>query len=539
MGKKSWICTLLFLFLGTTVAHATPGIYEIWYSEQPTELPYVQGGQVVLQWRDIHIDDDEYDWTPLDELLSELTYPVTLQVNGNRKPDFLFEKIPYKSNWGEVQVRDPEGILMYWHPDYVQHYSAFLLALGDHLAESPYRSNILGVRQNYNAVGTEILNVPVEHRDASTWTVPTGATNGPNWTAARLYNYQKVILDAFIAAFQEGRTDPIRLFVRNNLPDVVLDAQANGKPAGYTYADYFRDGVLSLFHTSSDIEPRTAAIANRFDFFHTFVRPGDTQGFAESHSSAWGDHGQQQTVSWATPPQKNYWRLLGDLHMGISYLAVYSPDLEVAAQGTYKGTNVGGNYKQEFDKAFRFAARYAGFHADPVASPGAWIAFRSSALDLSPSTYQSRVQDYSMHMTLLNPEDTAALDARIDGADVPLVPNRTIEGQRSIGPFHQRFGAWARATTPQKEMLLRLDPDFTVSVNAAAAPRIAVTYLDEGCGTFTAQFGMRSETVKLKNTGGWVTKSWTVTSDFVEDGAGAHIRIAGDATLHMVEISKE
>ena len=89
--------------------------------------------------------------------------------------------------------------------------------------------------------------------------------------------------------------------------------------------------------------------------------------------------------------------------MGISYVAMYSADLTVAASGKHEGRDVGKDYQAEFNRAFEFAAKYAGYAAYPSQSPGAWIAFRQSQTNFSPSDYGKRVTDYSMHITLENP----------------------------------------------------------------------------------------------------------------------------------------
>ena len=63
---------------------------------------------------------------------------------------------------------------MYWHPAHLQAYTDFLAAYGQHLAESPYRSAVLGVRLNFNAFGTEHTHLKPADRDPAKWTVPAG-----------------------------------------------------------------------------------------------------------------------------------------------------------------------------------------------------------------------------------------------------------------------------------------------------------------------------------------------------------------------------
>ena len=70
-----------------------------------------------------------------------------------------------------VQVRDTRGTLAYWHPAYVKAYFAVLHAYAEHLKHAPYRANVLGVRLNFNALGTEHTAVRPEDQDPSRWTV--------------------------------------------------------------------------------------------------------------------------------------------------------------------------------------------------------------------------------------------------------------------------------------------------------------------------------------------------------------------------------
>ena len=91
-------------------------------------------------------------------------------------------------------------------------------------------------------------------------------------------------------------------------------------------------------------------------------RPGKTVCYAESIADASGKHGDKDP-RWCGPEQYNYWRLLSDLNLGFSMIGVYGADLEQANH-------------PEFRAAFDFAARYAGYHASPSVSPGAWVALR-------------------------------------------------------------------------------------------------------------------------------------------------------------------
>ena len=521
------LAAFLFVLLCTPARTQPPnaGVYAIWYGGHPEvlKLPYIKGGQVALQWGEL-----QQGFSPLDQALAESAAAglkaLTVQANGSTKPAFLFDKVPSVPNWGDVQVRDKQGVLMYWHPVFVAAYTQFIQSFADHLYATPSAVSILGIRQNFDAVGTEHAVVP-EFRAAAKWKVPRGAENALDWTPAIEEAYKKTVIDTYIKAFVTGRAHPLTIFVRNNLPESIRHAEVPGG-SGARYADYFRTGKLAWFQTGSEMEPRAKGSAN-YQTFLDYCRTGQTVGYAEPWADAWGGHAGIIDPRWSSPPQWNYWRVLSDLNMGIAYVALYSNDLTVAAGGKHNGRDVGSDYQAEFNRAFEFAAKYAGYAAYPSQAPGAWIAFRQSRTDFSPPDYGKRVTDYAMHMTLENPQDTVGLDARKDGDDVPVVAGRTIAGLKSIGPYQQRYGAWARKLKAGAVMRLRLDPAFVEHANAGH-PGIRVTYLDRGRGTFAVE----SQEIALTGSGEWKTVE-------VAGQLTGEIRIRGEVVLHMVEVEKQ
>ena len=431
---------------------------------------------------------------------------------------------------------------MYWHPVYISAYTQFLNALGAHLNASPYRANIVGLRMNFDAVGTEQIDVPAANQKASTWTVPAGVVNGPDWTTAISLDYQRTIIDTHVTAF--GVTaNSIRLFTRVTIDPAVLALQPAGQPAGATFADYFKQGKLSLLFTGGAPEPPLFQnVQGIYSMYANYALPGLTIAYTEPVSDAWGVAGNPANPlpHWATPPQWNYWRLLSDLALGVSDIALYGDDLTVANSGVHLGRGVGVDYQSEFDQAFRFAARHAGFHADAVNAPGAWIAFRQTTTNLPVSDYR-QFTDFKRFLTLLNPQDTIGMDARKDGAAVPVVANRTAANEMSIGPYTSRFGSWARSLAAGRTMELQLDADFAASVMAGIGAKINVTYLDNQPGaTFVTAFGTQSVETALSNSGNWKTVSIPVTSAPRADAAGGHIAIrsiGGAVIFHMVEVA--
>ena len=545
------IVLCIFLLLGIQVSYsvqsqhsALSGLYAIWYIPHPEvlTLPYIRGGQVIQHWGAIE-KNGVYNWQAIDSTFASLQgMPATLQVNGTKKPDYLFNHVPSVANWEEVYVKDPQDILMYWHPYYMQAYANFLRAYAAHVQTAFFAPSLLGIRLNFNAIGTEQLSVPLAYRKATAWNTPPDAVPGTDWSQTIVTEYQKMVLDAHINNFIYTTRPPIRVFVRNNLKDELRSMQAPVMPSGYTYKDYFYEGKLSWFHTSSEVEPRTVGVSRQYKTFLEYCRPGYTVGYAESWADAWGYHGGLKDYHWCTPPQWNYWRLLSDLHVGVSFIAIYGNDLTVAQNGTHNGIQVGNNYQQEFNAAFMFAAKYAGYHVDPDGAPGAWIAFRQSKNPII-SEYNSIVTDYTMHMTLLNPQDTIGLDARYDGNAVPHILNCTEEGQKSIGQFNARFGAWARQIPQNKSALLHIDSRLVEHINAHVNTTacIYITYLDDRIGSFAVYYGTQRILVTLSNTGTWKTCHIPLTSRLIQYTSGAHIKIESthaDIIFHMVEVLK-
>jgi hypothetical protein len=154
--------TLLFFALASVALAAAPdpnrGLYAIWANNpELAELPFIQGGQVISQWKAVEPAEGRYDFTAIDqqfEALHKRGSVATIQINGNEHPAFLFKKVTYTAKKLSVQVRDEQGTLAYWHPAYIKAYLAMLHAYAVHLKQARYRAAVLGVRLNFNALGT-------------------------------------------------------------------------------------------------------------------------------------------------------------------------------------------------------------------------------------------------------------------------------------------------------------------------------------------------------------------------------------------------
>jgi hypothetical protein len=363
---------------------------------------------------------------------------------------------------------------------------------------------------NFNALGTEQTFVPEDKRDLSQWIVPPGVTQGPEYTASRARGYMSEVIQAHITEFAGN---PLVL-VRNSISDDLRDP----------YLGSFESGELGWFHTSSEAEPRAGGAESKYQTFVDYARSGMTLAYAESWADAWGRHGTKVDDRWCDPPKWNYWRLLFDLHCGVSAIAVYSSDLRVVELGTE-----GPAYQSQFNLAFEFADRYAGYHASPASAPGAWVAFRENYvvlaendLSVAARTLTTFTGDYNFLME------------RLPGPS-------TGDGLYDVGPEGQRFGAWARELPAGETMRLELDEGFARSLDGGDA-FIKVTFIDGGTGEITMEGSGQSLRHDLHDTGEWTTVVLPVSdAAFARDDTDGHIHVRGTIPLilHMVEVTRE
>jgi hypothetical protein len=270
------------------VPHPHRGLFAIWTNDMTPDLPFIQGGQVFLQWRTVEASEGHYDFTDLDrqlEAMHKRGRVATVQLNGNVHPDYLYTRVPYTQKPLSVQIRDKQGSLQYWHPAYVKAYTDLLAAYGRHVKASPYRSSVLGIRMNFNALGTEHVEIPPDQRDPSAWIVPAGVRPGRAWSPEVASAYQRTVMDAF---------------VRNFAPEFLVFVRAEMGPQWIKLFET-RTADLGLFHTSSEMEPRGKG--GQFVSFGKFCRDSHAPCYAESWADAWGRHGGQTDARWCGPEQ--------------------------------------------------------------------------------------------------------------------------------------------------------------------------------------------------------------------------------------------
>lgn len=488
------------------------GLYAIWYSKDAhvLDLPYIKGGQIIMQWADLEPARDKYDFATLDAQLTKmqkLGKMTTVQVNGNQKPAWLYNEVPFHPEKLSPQIADKQGTLMYWHPVFKRAYSDFIKAYARHLKGSPGLSILTGVRMNFNALGTEHSDIPQNKRGLNQWILPGGVKQGAEWSNEAAKEYQALIAETFITAF-----DGVKLFMRNNLQDGLV----------LKYDPLFQTGKLMWFHTSSEMEPRGGASERKQVLFRDYAGSGKTLAYAESWADSWGIHGIKKDPRWVSPPKWNYWRLLFDLNTGVSMPAVYGNDLEVAYSGKHPVFSNFTSYQSEFIKAFKFIAHYAGYHASPERSPGAWIAFRHNEKNVFYDSLNTFTGNYSFLINQDLPDDTG-----------PAVTN--------IGPEEQRFGAWAKRLTAGNQIRLMLSNIFANSLNGKKAV-VRVIYFDDKTGSFETSFSGQSVKTDLQGTGRWkIIELPVAAAKFLKNENDPHITLtalSGDVAFHMVNVER-
>lgn len=442
------------------------GIHLLWADGKPDEThilkqPFIHGGQVVVQWADIEPEPGRFDFKPLDSKLAFLAGMkkwATVQVNGNLKPGWLFDSVPSVPKQFHQQVQDKRGTLMFWHPHFIEAHLGMLRALAAHLRSSPFRDRLLGIRMNFNAVGTEQLHVPDEYRNPKAWRIPSGVS------IAGVPVYSDSVQQRYVAQTVETYKDEFSqwaiVFVRNLVDGDVLSR----------IAPDLRAGRLGLFHTSSEVEPRTALTERRYGMFYDYARSGETVAYAEPWASAWGEHGGKSDVRWCSPCQWNYWTLLFNLHCGVSFIGEYYINLHFARTAEHprrmKDTVHPREQAEEFLEAYRWVDSYAGRHNRPLETPGAWVAFRQNSEIKAKNS--------------IGPRDGWTLKRFAD--DYNFLMER-VEGDESVGigpmgPPEQRYGAFARKLPAGDVIRLKLDPEFR-RVLAAKDGMLRVIYLDD------------------------------------------------------------
>jgi hypothetical protein len=464
-----------------------------------------------------------------------------VQLNGNQKPAYLFDEVPYvKEGSKEVsafqQVGNRQGTLMYWHPAHERAYVNLLVAFRDHLAASRYKKSIIGLRMNFNPFGTEGVNLYPqqaldEYSKKDRWIQPPGldksiAYEGYNKKDA--LDYVRRIIRKHLELFK----GVVPMFIRGTVDhDVLME-----------FSDSLENGTFGCFETGSSFAPFSPKPEITQAWILKYAKSGRTVGYAESISDSWGFHGFMDET-WLPPPQAFYWRVLCDLHKGVSYIACYGKDLNIALTGTYKvsaktaagkpvnidysDSRSGFNYKHEYSESLAWAAKYAGYHASPEQAPGAWIALRGD-----DKFADARITNQKLTLPEFTGDYTYLMDR---------LPDKSV-GVTHVGPEQIRFGGYARQLPANGALRVNTDVRFIKSLKSPC--KLGVIYFDDTPGaSFTMTASGQTWTVLLHGSKSWEEAMFDVTAPaFTKNAGGGHVVIQSGTTplnLHMILIERK
>ena len=495
----------------TSFPEWVPGVYYIWGNNTDVfnMTDYVRAGQVVMNWDAIQTSRSTFSWTGVDNRIRNYTdrgMPVVLQINSSNKPTWI-----YSVSGGAIHKcgtyeddRFSWDIPHFWGPSkalYLTLMQEMLQGIANHIATSPFRDKILGIRAAPNLIGTEQYDLdPPASRGTVDITNPS-CDYETSWNINVSKQVYEDVMRLYNPIFLPAGIRPILrslLFASLNT-SAALRTELLGMDKGWTFGT---NGTPDSSLTAVDT------------FFTDMCVSGRTRGYYEAfRENTFYDH----PLSWA------YWRQLLELGRGISYIATYSEDL--------KGALPGAPDQAEYRATFDFSNKYAGTQHLPASAPGAFIAFRPKIH--TGDTYAN----YDSLISLRNADGTA-------GGDDSTVGLTSNAGANIIGPTTQRFGRYARRTdiaSSKTTFYLRLDANFRASLSGNVA--VKVTYLNSGTANWRLVWSGSSQTITKTNTGRWVTTTVTVPASGLTGGLAAScdlhlVATGGDTTFHMVEVER-
>ena len=158
--RWSPLVAIALLLTGSAASHAaTPGIYQVWgVSRDVASRPYVQGGQIVLQWSDVEPSRGHFNWSSLDAQLDAyraMGKTATVQVNSTHgKPGWIWDVV---ARCGSV---NGQSVPQYWNPTYLTLQSELVNGLAAAIRAYPHPETVALVRASPNAIGTELTMLP-------------------------------------------------------------------------------------------------------------------------------------------------------------------------------------------------------------------------------------------------------------------------------------------------------------------------------------------------------------------------------------------
>ena len=482
--RWSPLVAIALLLTGSAASHAAkPGIYEVWgASRDVASRPYVQGGQIVLQWSNVEPSRGHFNWSSLYTQLDAyraMGKTATVQVNStNGKPGWIWNVV---ARCGSV---NGQAVPQYWNPAYLTLQSELVNGLAAAIRAYSHPETVALVRASPNAIGTELTMLP--HSASCTAAAPA-VTVGGGWSPSVAHTYFRNVMGLYDAAMT---------------PDIHVALRAEAFISDGAPLSWLGPNGAWIMGTASDIDYNPSR-----DAFDVYARRWDRAGRTVSYWEPISYRGKHNLVSW------NYWRILLELYKGVSYIAVYGEQIRHGGNSQYRA-------------AFDFANRYAGSAATPQTSPGAFIALRKGRGRTAGNLGQ--------FMTQYAPGLTSRALSSGQGRHM-IGPAR-----QRFGRYARRIAGH----TSRSWMGFRLNNDFVAGVSGRKVV-IGVWYLNGGHGSFRVSWGRSASerhVVHKTGTGRW--KHFTTTIDGsllrgrLAHGCDISLKALGHSrtAFHMVEV---
>lgn len=478
--KKFLLISMLFISVVGLSQSRPPwsGINLVWAPEYGDTLGIVKSIQGVYDWEDVQPTANTWNWA--------LLHNDMLRAKNLNKGIMLQLNMP-APNW----IEDSVAILgvsrggyapQFWDPVYLRIYERVLIKFSNEILADTNFEMVIGVRVQPCAYNTEIIEyqasefeepIPDEN-DKFTWqSFPAGySAASPNFAPNRTDIVPGTALQYNQYYLQQVQIIFSRLFKQQGIKP-AWRTLLNNRTFGSSYLDSIfqdKDSVLYLdtrcgLNPNDGLRSRIGLIMDQSD---------STEGVWEDSQYEWLNHTWQQKMGWT---------VLFKLHSGTAYLATYGLHIQ-------------------YDSAYAFANKYAGYNKIPASSPGAWIAFH----------YDDAIKgNLGMFLTQVDTSVTTNL--------------------YDVGGYWQ--GAYAKSIDSGAVMAISIDPKFYNAIRCRNC-QVKITYQNNPGQTF--KFGNYAA---VGGTGTGQVATVTYNNYKFTNPTFNITSVTGEPVLHMIEIIRQ
>lgn len=472
--------------------------------------PYMKFGAINLEWKDIEPNEGEYNWSSLDSLLKiyhELGKAVPIRIN-TPVPNWIFKYV------ADVGTSRGGNAPQYWDPRYLKILEKMISHYAEHLGTSPYKSAVMSVRMQYNALNTEIVNFDAGYlhgtasADRTKWKLPPdGHVYKPDLTPQLEGELMQKITEMYMTHFYKyGIAVTLRLPSEAHLTQRGFDGKK-------IYDHWCENPLTRLLTTHYSLSLIGSEEANTF---RRRCRELGTAAFMEQFGSieilekgkgvmSQEDLKRMRTIKYfegeklvskeLSKEQAVYWSMLMLLDWGGSYLSLYSRDMDWVDK------------YPELPTVFEFINRYAGYQATPEKSPGAWRVFG----EFFPKNGKSNSEkNWGWYLREQSMVDTVAVNFPRGRDDVVGVYARRLNG-------------------PVKFIL---DPKFLTSLSGKCT--ISLVHLSSPDDSISIEGAVAVESKPYS--GQWIKTRYSVPSETIANGLT--LTPKGQPNIHLLEVTR-